>query len=79
MARALVNYESDHPDEVVEFIDGTFKPRWQGKVGAVRALLTAMREPTEVMRNAGVAACGGDGSVLDGYEAMIEAALAETL
>lgn len=44
---------------------------------AARAVITAMREPTEGMKRAGMDACGGDGSVLDGYEAMIDGALAE--
>lgn len=44
----------------------------------VRLVLTAIREPSEEMKVAGMNACGGDGSVLDGYEAMIDALLAET-
>jgi hypothetical protein len=43
----------------------------------VRAILHAMREPTEAMKRAGLDAAGGDGSCLDAYEAMIDAAIAE--
>jgi hypothetical protein len=42
-----------------------------------REVISAMREPTEAMWQAGMSACGGDGSFLDGYDAMIDAVLAE--
>lgn len=41
--------------------------------GQARAAVAAIREPDEAMKRA----CGGDESILDGYEAMIDAALAE--
>lgn len=50
---------------------------WDSWVHAVKVVLREMREPTEAMKLAGVRAMGGDGSVLDGYEAMIDAALEE--
>lgn len=43
----------------------------------VRAVLNAIRDPSDAMKSAGMDACGGDGSVLDGYEAMIDAMLEE--
>jgi len=59
--------------------------RWQAvsaleraiQIENARAILSALREPTEAMRRAGLAACDGDEAVLDGWEAMIAAALAE--
>lgn len=41
------------------------------------AVLNAIREPSDAMQKAGMSATGGDGSVLAGYEAMVDAMLDE--
>jgi hypothetical protein len=50
---------------------------WTGYADTVRAVLTAIREPSKAVEKAGMDAAGGDGAVLAGYEAMIDAMLDE--
>lgn len=59
---------------------GTFERAWKGDAtrrhwsSYARAVLAAMREPTEEMRHAGFV-CGPDASPGEVYEAMIDEAL----
>ena len=84
-ARALYDRWLESPDVAREAITNGPHPAWdklscetQAKwTGDARAVMEAIREPSEAMKRAGMDACGGDGSVLDGYDAMIDAALDE--
>ena len=48
-ARALCENPSEDPDEIIMMSDGNEVPRWRAELWRVRAVLTAIREPTEEM------------------------------
>lgn len=75
-ARAAHVEHNDNQIAITQAGDPTWDG-WKSWLPVIRAVSAAIREPSEAMKKAGLAACGGDGSVLDGYEAMIDAMLEE--
>lgn len=79
----LAQHEDAHSDEPLPSLTldiediRRFSADYARYSATARAVLQAIREPSDAMKRAGMDACGGDGSVLDGYEAMIDAALEE--
>jgi hypothetical protein len=48
-ARALCENPSEDPDEIIEMSDGSRIRRWQAEIWRVRAVIAAIREPSEAM------------------------------
>lgn len=80
-ARALCENPSEDPDEIVFMTDGTWIPRWKAELWRVKAVLQAIREPSEAMAKAGADDLPGNTNdplwVAQAWTAMIDKALEE--
>lgn len=81
VARALCKEASIDPDKSDEWAPGVDRKNWESRIGAARAAIGAMREPTEAMVDAGSDIEDIDGNDIgltaaqDAWQAMIDEAL----